>query len=109
MAQGHQIARKTRVEDFLNEIKECPKGNITCTRHTFFRLSEKQREVLTEEKLKDLICAGCPVLAGIQNNGCVSAFYRWEKKKFIRIIMDNTYNRIEVVTFYIIDEFQLPR
>ena len=47
-------------------------------------------------------------MVGIQNNGCHAAFYKYRKQRVIRIIVGMKADRMEVVTFYVIEEKRLP-
>ncbi len=97
--QEHQLSIKQ-----LNKYDK-----VNCTDHTFFRLSEKQRKVFKCDTIKDYLIGEMPVLVGIQYNKCYTLFYKYKRKTFIRVIIDITADRIEVVTFFIIEENHLPR
>lgn len=109
MVKGHRIERKIKVGDFLDMLKNYSRENINCTDHTFFRLSEKQRKIFKCERIRDYLLDEIPHLVGIQYNRCYAVFYKYEKKRFIRITLDIILNKIDVVTFYMIDDFQLPK
>ncbi len=109
MVKGHRIERKIRVNKFLETIKNYSKENIICTKHTFFRLSEEQRKIFKCNDIKDYLLEKDPYFVGIQYNGCYAVFYKYEKKDFIRIILDIKPNKIEVITFYVIDLSQVPK
>jgi len=109
MVQGHRIKRKISIEQFSTLIKNYSSENISCTDHTFFRLSEKQRKLLKCETIKNYILDKKPVLAGIQYNNCYTVFYKYENKRFIRIVLDISVGEIDIVTFYIIDKNQVPQ
>ena len=110
MVYGNRINKKIEVEEFLETIKEYSKEQIECTNHVFFRLSEKQRENFTCETIKEYLFHKTPFLVGVQENGNYAIFYRYKKKKFLRIIADITIIRkINIVTFYLIDESQIPK
>ena len=47
-------------------------------------------------------------MVGIQYNGCYAVFYKYEKQRFIKIIIDIKTDKIYVVTFYVIEKNQLP-
>ena len=47
------------------------------------------------------------MLVGLQKNGCYAVFYRYGND-ILRVILDMQINKIEIVTFYIIDKKQLP-
>lgn len=105
---GNRLRDKIEVQDFIGKIRSYGPESIECSNHTFFRLGEKQRALFTCENIRQILLNGVPVLAGIQHNGCYAAFYKHENKRFIKIILDVRIDRIEVVTFYIIEGKQLP-
>lgn len=108
MVKGHRIERAVKVSTFLEMMKDYSKNQINCTHHTFFRLSEKQRELFKCDSIRDILLGEEPVLVGIQYNGCHTAFYKYENKRFIRVIIELTLDKIDVVTFYVVEENQLP-
>lgn len=108
MVKGHRIERKIDVGEFLDIIKNYSQESIICTKHTFFRLSEKQRKIFKCGNIRDYLLNKIPHLIGIQYNGCYAVFYRYQKQNFIRLILDILPDKIEVVTFYTIDHSQLP-
>jgi len=73
-----------------------------------FRLSEGQRKIYTCEKLREYLLGREPKLVGIQNNGCWAVFYEHENQRFLRVILDLKVNKVTIVTFYIIENTQLP-
>ena len=109
MVKGHRIERKIKVNDFLDMIKNYSRENINCTDHTFFRISEKQRKIFICDKIRDYLLQEIPHLVGIQYNRSYAVFYKCQKKRFMRIIVDIGLDKIEIVTFYIIEDYQLPR
>lgn len=107
--KGHRIEKKIEIEDFLDIINNIDEKEINTTDHTFFRLSETQRKVFKDRILKDFIKGQNPILVGIQYNGCYTAFYNYSKDEALRVIMDITGNKCDIVTFYIIAKNQIPR
>lgn len=105
---GHRIEQKIEVEEFLNLIESYDRGSIEYTKHTFFRLSEKQRKIFKDENISDYILERKPILVGIQHNGNYALFYDYKENEVIRIILDISPKKIGVVTFYIIDKKQVP-
>ncbi len=105
---GHRIAKTVDIPEFKEMLKNYRREDVICTKHTFFRLSERQRKLLTCEKLKGYIFDSEPVIIGVQHNGCYSAFYKHEKQRFLRIILDIRAHEVHVVTFYVIERNQLP-
>lgn len=73
-----------------------------------FRLSEKQREHFNCDSIRQYLFDIEPIRVGIQNNGCYAVFYKHENKRFIRIIVDVKVDKIDIVTFYIVEKDQLP-
>lgn len=109
MVNGHRIERRIEVNEFIDLMKNYSEDKVNCTHHTFFRLSQKQRKIFKCETIKDYLFGGTPVLVGVQYNKCYSAFYEYKNKRFIRIILDIALNKVEVVTFYIIENNQIPK
>ena len=100
--KGHQIKKKIKKSEFLDQIKLFPKEKMNCNKHTLFRLSEGQREHFNCSNLKEILCNETPILAGIQYNNRHTAFYRDKDKKILRIILNIKINEIEIITFYYI-------
>ena len=96
---GNLIARKIKVEEFIQIIEGYKSEQIECTDHTFFRLSEKQRKIFKCEKLKEYILHDTPIMVGIQNNGNYALFYKHEKK-IMRMIADIQHQKVKIVSFY---------
>ena len=110
MPSGNKVKEKIEIDHFLETLKDYSKEDIICTNHTFFRLSEKQRKIFTCETIKEHLFHETPFLAGIQENGNHAIFYKYKKKKFLRIVADiQNMRKINIVTFYLIEEHQIPR
>lgn len=109
MIKGHRIKRKVNIKSFLDLMSNYAKSNIKCTDHTFFRLSEKQRKIFKCENIQNYLLSETPNLVGMQYNGCYAVFYKYNKRDVIRIMLNISLNDIKVVTFYIIDESQVPK
>jgi hypothetical protein len=105
---GHRIAKRIDIFEFRKMLENYRRENVICADHTFFRLSEKQREIFTCEKIKEYLFDSEPFMVGVQNNGCHAVFYKYEKQRFLRIILDIRAHNISVVTFYVIEKNQLP-
>ena len=105
---GHRIESKIEVKEFLDLLESYSKDKIECTKHTFFRLSEKQRKIFKSEGILKYLLEQKPILVGIQRNGAYAVFYDYNENDVIRIVLDIKPNKIEVVTFYIIDKKQVP-
>jgi len=109
MDKGHRIKKRINVNTFRDIIAGYSKDSITCTDHTFFRLSEKQRKIFTCKDIKEYILENTPVFVGVQYNDRWATFYKHKKKRFIRIILHILPESIKVVTFYILEPDQIPR
>lgn len=109
MVSGHRIEKKIPVEEFLETLTNYNREDIFCTKHTFFRLSEEQRNVFKCDTIRDFLLGQTPKLVGVQFNQLYAVFYPHKKGEFIRIVLDIHPRKIEVVTFYILDPTQLPR
>ena len=109
MVDGHRIEKRIDVDTFQNIMKNYTEKTIECSNHAFFRLNEKQRKIIKCDNLKKYLLNEIPIFAGIQYNKCHSAFYKYENKRFIRLVIEITLAKIDIVTFYIIDDNQLPK
>ncbi|MBL7160702.1 MAG: hypothetical protein ISS93_02525 [Candidatus Aenigmarchaeota archaeon] len=108
MIGSQKIKEVIKIMDFVDKIKNHSRENVICTKHTFFRLSEKQREIFTCETIKHYMFEETPVFVGIQYNGNFAVFYKYPKQMYLRLIIDIKPDKIDVVTFYIIEKTQLP-
>jgi hypothetical protein len=109
MVKGHRIESLVDIEEFLLKISSFSREQIECTSHTFFRLSDNQRKIFKCDKIKDFLLLEKPVLVGKQFNGCYAIFFPYKRKNYIRVIADITHNKVEIVTFYTIDQNQFPK
>ncbi len=107
--KGHRIETKIEGKTFIDLISEYKDKEINCTSHTFFRLSEKQRTFFKCEELKEYILNEVPLVVGIQFNKNYTVYYKHKKKDILRLILEIKLDKIEIVTFYIIDEKQMPK
>jgi len=107
MIKGHKIEKKIEIKDFLDIIKDLSEEDINTTDHTFFRLNKKQRKIFKEKVINEFILGDTPILVGMQFNGCYAVFYKYQKDT-LRVTLDVQPNKINVVTFYIIDNEQIP-
>jgi len=107
--EGHKIKEKIEVSKFLEQIQGYKKEDIEATSHTFFHFNEKQRKIYNKNWIKEKLFNDIPFLTGIQNNGCWALFYKSEKETW-RIIVDIDIqtNKIYIVTFYKINNEQIP-
>jgi hypothetical protein len=108
MVQGHRIKEKVEIGKFLEQIQEYEKGDVEITAHTFKHFSEKQRKIYNDLLIKDLLFNNEPIFVGIQYNGLWALFYKYENDIF-RIIVEIQAAKLYIVTFYIIDELQIPK
>ena len=108
MIKGHKIERKIEINEFLEIIRHYDKQNVDITNHTTFRLSDELRKVFKDDFIKEFILHTVPILVGLQFNKCYAVFYRFQKEP-LRFILDIQPNKVGVVTFYAIDEQQIPR
>ncbi len=105
MIKEHRIKSKLKVSRFLDKIEKYGKENIESTAHTFFRLSEKQRKIYTENELKRILVNCRPLEVWVQNNDNLAVIYNYNKK-YLRILLDLTSHKIYIVTFYILNKQQ---
>ncbi len=108
MIYGRRIVKRVEVKEFVHLTEKYTKKDIVCTNHTFFRLNQKQREIYTAEELIKIIKEESPILVGVQENGNYAVFYKYKEKLYKIILGINTRN-INIVTFYFINEWQLPK
>ena len=108
MIEGHKIAKRVNVEEFLETMRQFKENQIKTTDHTFFRLSQEQRKVFKDTILKEYLLNEIPVLVGIQHNNAYAVFYNYQKD-VLKIILEIQLTQINVITFYIVDKNQLPR
>lgn len=105
---SHKIKELVDTREFVESIRNYNPEDVICTKHTFFRLSEKQKERFTCETIREYLFEAIPVLVGIQYNGCYAVFYKYIEQRIIRIIIDIKLDKIYVVTFYVIERSQMP-
>lgn len=103
-----RIEKKVEIEEFIKLVKEYKKEQIECTFHTFIRLSEKQRKIYTCDELRKILTQERPFLVGFQYNGNYALFYRYKGKNLKMIVIFND-GKVKIVTFYFIEEWQIPR
>ena len=108
MFNNTKIKKRVNINEFVKFIKEYKKEQIECTNHTFFRLSQKQREIFTCEELKRILFDEEPFLAGIQYNENYAVFYKY-KNKNLRIILGMHSHKLNIVTFYYIKQWQIRK
>ena len=108
MKWGNKIQRIIQKSEFKSMIANYTVDQIECTEHTFFRLNKAQRKLVTCNALKQIIRNEQPSLVGVQYNQSYAAFYH-HQTKILRMILAITKEKINIVTFYFIEEDQLPR
>ena len=108
MEFGHKIKKKIEINKFLEQIQEFEEKDIETSHHSFFRFSEKQREIYNDKFIKNMLLCETPFLVGIQNNNLWASFYEYDGEIW-RIIIDLSSNKIYIVTFYTINEEQIPK
>ena len=110
MQDSTKIKKKVGIMEFAEIIQQCKPEEIECTKHTFIRLSEKQRKIFTCSELKKIIMNYKPFLVGIQNNENYAVFYNYKNKHLkLKVIVDLDNRKIKIVTFYFIEEWQIPK
>lgn len=102
MARGNEIREKMDARAFLQIIEHYDEKQIIITDHTLFRLKEKERKLYKEEIIKELL-TGEPKFVGIQHNGNHAIIYNY-KRSLIKIILNIEPTKMNVVTFYIVQE-----
>ena len=103
MVTGHRIKNRIDSNTIHSRLLDYAEDEISCTEHTLFRLSEKQRKVFNCGSLKKYLLEKSPILAGIQQNDKYALFYKHGKNRYIRIIIDIKPHRVDIVTFYVIE------
>lgn len=108
MFSDTKIKEKVKIKEFIDLISKFKSEDIECTKHTFFRLSEKQREIFNCEELRKVLLTKKPFLVGIQYNENYAVFYNHDKKN-LKIILNIHNRKVNIVTFYFIQEWQIPK
>lgn len=104
MTEGHRIARFEDPQAFLDKVVGIGYEKIDCTKHALFRLSEGQRKMLNCDALKRFLIERAPLKVGVQNNGLYSAFYAFEPKRIMRIVLRMSLTNVYIATFYLITD-----
>ena len=108
MFNDTKIKKKIDNNEFNSLIHKESLQKIECTPHTFFRLNEKQREIFTCKELKKVLLTKTPFLIGLQYNNNYAVFYKYQKKN-LKIILNIGNRNINIVTFYFIQKWQIPK
>ena len=100
----HNKKEKMKVDEFLEIVRKY-QNNIETTKHTFFRLNEKQRKIYDDVKLRGYLLNKRPLEVWKQENAHLAAFYPLDldKDKILKIILNVNFNKIYIVTFYILN------
>lgn len=88
MVLGHKIKEKIDINKFLEQIQEYKKEEISITKHTLFRLNEKQKKAYDEEFIRELLFNETPFLMRLlfwqgYNTIIFGLFSTNMKKKFL--------------------------
>jgi len=108
MFNNTEIEKKIGVRKFIKLVQSYSLEQIECTDHVFFRLSQKQKKIFTCNELKKVLLNKKPFIAGIQYNNNYAVFYKY-KNKNLKIILKIDKQKIHIVTFYFIEEWQIPK
>ena len=107
MFDEHKIKGKIKISDFIKELRDYGYDYIETTKHTFIRLSEKQRKIYTEKVLKNILFNETPLEVHLQKNDNYALIYNFdENKKLLKILVSLTPNKVYIVTFYILNKEQ---
>ncbi|MBI3412537.1 MAG: hypothetical protein HY051_00460 [Candidatus Aenigmarchaeota archaeon] len=109
MERRHRIEKFEDVASFKERVKYYNETDIECTSHTFFRLSEKQRKIFTCYKIAEFLLYKTPAKVGVQYNQNYAVFYDYKERRILKVVIRLMPNKINIVTFYILDSRQLPR
>jgi hypothetical protein len=102
----HSTAEKISKKEFCKIISKFNMHDIEITDHALFRLNEKQRRVYEGDILKDILLNSNPIEICKQNNNNLAVIYLYKKNKKIKIVVRITFNKIYIVTFYILNKLQ---
>ena len=108
MLDPNKIKKKVAVNDFTTLIRKYAPEQIEDSGHAFKRLSQRQREFFTIEEIRKILLKERPFLVGIQENDNYAVFYKHQGKN-IRIIIKLESQKVKIVTFYYILEWQIPK
>ncbi|MBR9704060.1 hypothetical protein GOV12_01505 [Candidatus Pacearchaeota archaeon] len=108
MINETKIEKKVNIKEFIEFVKEYKKEQFECTEHTFFRLSEKQRKIITSSELRRILINKTPFLVGSQYNKNYAIFYKYQNRN-LKIIANFNNRKVKIVTFYFIEEWQIPK
>jgi hypothetical protein len=92
-----RIIRKITKLEFKKLVKE-RKDDIKVSGHAFDHINKAQREIFTEESLKEVLLRENPKLVGIQDNMRYASYYS-KKYGFLKLILNIKEIEIEIITF----------
>ena len=107
MIRGHELVSKISKKEFFSKVKPFPKEDIEVTDHALFRLNQKQRKIFEGDILKDFILDKEPIEIGVQSNDNLAVLYNYEGEKVLKIIIRFSSNKIYIVSFYILNVYQM--
>ncbi len=108
MLDPNKIRKKVPVNDFIALIRKYSHEQIEDGGHAFDRLSSRQRELFNIGEVRKLLLKEWPFLVGIQENSNHAVFYKHQGKN-LRIILKLETAKVKIVTFYYIQEWQIPK
>jgi len=106
MILGHNKKGKISIKDFSERINKF-KDKVETTKHTFFRLSEKQRKIYDEKTIKDILLNQKPLQIWEQENKNYAVFYLFKENRILKIILSFYPDKVYIVTFYILNKEQV--
>lgn len=109
MVLGHKIKEKISSEEFMELVAYYNDNDIYSTNHTFFNLDQKERKLFKHEMLIHIIKEKIPLFVGIQNNHLHTVFFDYSKNEAVRMVLEISPEKIEIVTFYIVEKITIPR
>ena len=108
MLSSNKIKKKVSINSFIELIRKYKPEQIEDSGHAFDRLSSRQREIFTIEEIQRILLGERPFLVGIQENNNYAIFYKHQGKN-LRIIAVFEPQKVKIVTFYNIVEWQIPK
>jgi len=108
MLDPNKIKRKIPVNDFIALIRKYSPESIEDSGHAFKRLSQRQRELFKIEDVRKILLKNHPFLVGIQENDNHAVFYKYQGKN-LRMIIKLESQKVKIVSFYNILEWQIPK
>ena len=108
MTDPNKIKRNIPINDFIQVIRKYSHESIEDSEHAFKRLSQRQRELFTIEEVRNILLKDRPFLVGVQENDNHAVFYKHQGKN-LRMIIKLESQKVKIVTFYYILEWQVPK